>query len=372
MKQSEKKPLSVSGYNTYVECADKFDKHYNKRIRPIATMSYFTFGSAIDKGLNALLEQSGDANEECMSELKRLLKEPTEFIPNDYDGELIPEDVKKSILKKCKKYGYKGTNIDSLVRALFQKPYSDLSDNQKKVLSTCCYESLKIKSELMIIAYKKHVLPKLKNIGNVQKEYRWSDKKGNDFLAKIDFTATYNGFKVTPDNKTSSNPARDYGPDSVRDSMQLSAYCPQTGTTHGAYFVMSKQIQKNRVRTCVKCGNVANGSHRKCEKEVKKVRCNGDWEHTIDPRAEILIRVDEVPKSERKITQEALTGVAEAVKAGQFPKNLKSCRKQYGPKTVYCPYYNLCRNGSMKGLEVKPPDKKEEKKWKLKSLSKLE
>lgn len=355
-----KKPLSVSGATTYWECPAKFDLHYNKRIRPVTQMSYFIFGSAVDKAINALLEGKLDPLGECESELKRLLSEQVEYLAADYDGELLDEATKERLLQDCRIHGYSGTNVDALASTLMAKPYRDLSDNQKKALSLCCHASLKVKASLMLDAYKSKVLPRLSNIRDVQKEYRWKDAHGNEFVGIIEFRATLDGWDLITDNKTSSNPDRDYGIDSVRTSIQLSAYCSQTGDTHAAYIVLGKAMRKNRVKTCSVCGNNGTGKrHKTCEVETAGVRCNGEWIETIQPEAEVLIRRDEVPAEEIAIVQDALTGVANAVACGSFPKNLKSCRKQFGPKTVLCPYYQYCRNGSMEGLELVSEKEKE-------------
>jgi hypothetical protein len=353
-----KKPLSISAYGTYSECPTKFKLHYVDRIRPVTQMSYFIFGSAVDKMLNALLTGDGDPMVACNQEMARLLTEEVEYLATDYDGELLSDEAKAVLIKGCLKHGYKGDDIDALVSGLISKPFNELSQNQKKALSLCCYASLLMKAGLMLEAYKAKVLPKLSNIGNVQKEYRWQDVAGNEFIGIIDFTATFNGWEITGDNKTAGNPERDYTQDSVRTSIQFSAYQPQTGKSHAAYFVMSKMMRKNRVKTCSVCENDGTGKrHKLCDAEVAGTRCNGEWIETVRPEADVLIRVDEVPSEEQAIVQKAMSGVAEAVKCGAFPENLRACKKQYGTKTVYCAYYNYCRNGSMDGLEHKPEEK---------------
>jgi hypothetical protein len=230
--------------------------------------------------------------------------------------------------------------------------YSQLTDNQKSVLTHCCVASLKEKARLMIDAYKTIVMPRLSEIDNVQKKIEWTDDEGNAFVAVLDFKAKFDGKLVLPDNKTSNNPYRDYGADCVRTSFQLAAYCAQTGVPHGAYIVLDKKIKKNRIKTCVKCSKVCvNNRLRSCDVELDKGRCAGDFMETVLPEAGITIVIDEIPKEQIMMAQDALTGVANAVKANAFPPNLKACSKMYGEKEVKCPYYNYCRNGSMAGLK---------------------
>ncbi len=349
------KPLSVSAYNIYSECPAKFDLQYNQGIKPVRQPSYFAFGSAVDRAFNALLSNEGDAFVELSKELQRVLDEPTDFLTTDYDGELLSEDRRAGLVTKCRAAGFPGDDIEKLL-ALFEKDQASLSDKQSKCLAIICHASLIEKGKLMIEAYKKYVLPKLTEVKDVQKKVTWKDEKGNEFVGVLDFTAKYNGHPITADNKTSA--PRVYNENSVKTSIQFAAYTAQTNITLAAYFVMNKAIQKNRVKTCSVCGNDGTGKrHKTCDAEIEHMggldRCNGDWLETIQPEALVEIYVDEVPESERKITQDALTGVAEARKTGCFPKNLKSCIQKFGQRESKCPYYDYCRNGSMKGLVKK-------------------
>lgn len=349
--KEKRKPISVSAYNTFIECPQKFKLERIDGIRPIVQMSYFKFGSAIDKALNSLLLGQKDAFEICCRELDKMFNEPTEFLTSDYDGELLSDEVKADLLKSVKECGYQGNDVDSLANALLAKPYICLSDKQKKALTECCVASLKAKARLMIDGYQKHILPKLTEVKDVQKEFRWADEFGNEFVGVIDFTAKFNGVEVTADNKTSSNPFRDYGEDSVKYSVQFSCYSNQTKLNRAAYFVISKHIKKNRVKVCSKCKYVGKGSHTTCNAEIDGERCKGEWIVSIEPEADISVRLEEIDLEEQKIVQSALSDVANAVAAGAFPKNLKSCRTKYGEKTVLCPYYSYCRGGSMNGLK---------------------
>jgi rubrerythrin len=348
-----KKPLSISAAQAYWDNPAEYYASYVLGIRPIVQMSYFAFGSAVDKGLNAILLGSGDGYTEAITELVRIVNEPTEFLPADYDGELIDEEVKADLLKRCQKLGYKGNSVDDLINALLAKPYGQLSENQKEALTLCCFESLKAKAILMIDAFKAKVFPKLKNISDVQKEYRWTDADGNEFIGIIDFRAEYNGQRILADNKTSGNPFRDYDENCVATSVQFNAYASQTKDSHAAYFVFGKNIKKNRVKTCAVCSYVSEGTHKTCNNEVDGKRCGGDWSHSIKPEVEVLVRFDEMSPEIKKMVQRALTDTAKAIKAGIFPLNIKALRKVYGNKEVLSPYYNYFLTGSMEGLKTR-------------------
>lgn len=352
-----KKPLSLSGYERFAECPRKFDLHYNKRIRPIMEPSYFIFGKAVDNGINALILKDGDPYKIAEETLKEIKNKKVFFIASDYDGELIEDDKKAELLEACRAIGYKGDDVDALVKSLMEK--EKLSENQQKALAACQYESLLVKNRLMIDAYKSKVLPLFSAVENVQKEIKWKDEKGNEFVGVIDLTPTVKGYgRLTGDNKTSGNPQRDYAPGSVKSSLQLSLYSLTDKTEKGAYLVMGKNILKNRVKTCEVCGHVGQGKHKTCDNTDGEIRCGGNWIETIKPEVELHIVIESFDSNEKKIAQEALTSAAEAIKTGCFPLNLKACKQKFGQRESLCPYYNYCRTGSMEGLKVKEDEEK--------------
>jgi hypothetical protein len=364
MKKERSYPLSVSAYVLYMECAFKFFLERILGLRPIVQMSYLVFGTAVDKGCNVLLA-GGSILEACQtleSELNRLLHEPFDFIADDYDGELLDEHIKESLLNKMKELGSKSDNVDEIASVLMSRGYTGRVGNQNKALAILCHASLLVKGMLALRAFELQVLPMITKVEGVQVEINWKDEKGNSFKGFLDVPAELKGYgSVIGDNKTSSNALRDYGPDSVRKSFQLAIYAGVTGKTKGAYFVMEKKIKKNRVKTCVECGNVSVSTHKTCNAETEGKRCGGEWTETVDPECKITIVVDDIPKDQIDISQKALTSVAEAVKAGCYPMNLNSCTKTYGfgdkAFEVRCPFYNYCRTGSMEGLK-----KREERK----------
>lgn len=354
-----KKPLSISSYSLYMECPAKYEIQKIQRLQPVHTMSYFIFGSAVDKALNALLLNEGDPYEIADLELDRIMNEEVDFLPNDYDGEIIPDEEKKLLLTVCKTIGYKGEDIDSLASTLLGKPYKERSVGQKTALARLVVESLRVKARLMIDAYKRKVLPMIDKIESVQNELKWTDEKGQEFIGIPDKRVTLRGYgSLIGDNKTSSNPQRDYDQNSVKRSMQLSIYTKIEGVDKAAYFALGKNLKKNRVKTCSECGNDGTGKrHKTCDAILDDgLRCDGEWNETIKPEVEVHIVIDKINPEEQAISQRALSNVAESIAKGCFPQNLKACVQKFGPKESVCPYYNYCRNGSREGL-VKKEDK---------------
>ena len=68
---------------------------------------------------------------------------------------------------------------------------------------------------------------------------------------------------------------------------------------------------------------------------------------TIQPEVNVQIIVGEVSEHIQKMTLEALSETAQAIKANVFPRNLNACDNQYGRP---CPYRDLCWRGDSTGL----------------------
>lgn len=365
----QKRPftLSVSSYNTYIECGEKYRLHYVERLRPMTSMSWLTFGSAFDEGANALALKIGDPYLLSDKVLKRLFSEPTEFIKKDYDGELLSPEIKASLLERAKTLGYPGDSIDALIERCFEKGFKNISEVQREVLTLACYESLKVKLFLMLDAFQSKILPMIEKVEGVQQFISWTDEKGFNYRGVLDLPAVIKGHgPLIADNKTSSNPFQDYPEASVRNSMQLAVYAKVTGKTKGAYFVFDKQIKKNRIRTCFSCGVIsANSRVKTCDAKLQTQRCGGDFTDTIKPECAVTIVIDDIAQEEMNICQSALTSVSEGIAAEVYPKNLKACRKTYGfgPSAyeVLCPYFNKCRKNSNEGLKQLPPEKEYKK-----------
>lgn len=341
-----KKHLSYSGYQKYVTCPKMYDFHYNQRIRPVAQSTNLIFGSAVDKALNEILlgKHFALAYEAARQELTRLLTEKFEIEPSDYDGELLTETLREELFFELKKLSWSGNNLDALASSLFQRISLGqmISANENKALLTLIMASFLAKTELMINAFIKHVLPKIEEIVSVQTNV----KRGI-----LDFQAKFKGIDgvVTCDNKTSARP---YAADSVIGSVQLAGY----GATKGAYIVFNKVVRKNRTKVCSKCGNNGTGKrHNTCDNEVDKVRCHGEWNETISPEVIPQIIIDEIPEHNRTMVEEAYSNAEKLIEVGVFPRNLMACGKQWGKP---CAYIGLCWNGDMTGLVKKEDDVK--------------
>lgn len=356
---SSKRPLSISAAKKYSQNPFEYFLHYVMRLRPKYKMSYFIFGGIVDKPFNALLEGKSlnEALEIGEEAVKQFLVENVQFIPSDYDGEILDSSVVESLDREFKKLGWTGDNVHSLISELLNKPFNTLSENQKRALQLACYESLRVKARLMIEAYSKKVMPHLSEIQEVQQQRIWKDNKGNEYTGIPEFRAKYKGKLHTFDNKTASNVYRDYPEDVVAHNVQLATYTNVTGDNHAAFAVLNKHVKKNRVRTCSQCKKVCfNPRVKTCDQSVKGARCGGSFNETISPDIEVVIRTGQIDNSEKQFIAKSMAQIAEAIEKKVFPHALEVC------EPGRCPYWNYCRTGSMEGLEIVPETEEKGKK----------
>jgi hypothetical protein len=340
--KKKKKKLSHSACAKYMQCPASFDYYYNQGIQPSAKTSALVFGSAIDAGLNALLVEPN--KELAMSHATKAFndilfaKEHDNMTVGkyDYDRELLTADDKLELLSAASKYGYKGDDVDSLVKTLLEK--DTLSENQQKVLTLAVRYSLAAKGEAMFRAYATHILPQIKNVVSVQ---------GDAGSGKFDAIVEFVGLGTTLlDHKTSS---KAYGDNAVEYSAQLSMYAEATGVHKVAFVVFNKQLQKNRVKICTKCNyDGSNERHKSCPSISTGSRCGGEWLETIRPTATIQVVHGEVTDRMIEVARELQESVSRAVEAKIFPCNVNQCNSMYGK---CCEYRDLKWKGSMEGLE---------------------
>jgi hypothetical protein len=339
-----RRKLSKSACSKYQQCPAGYDYHYNKYIRAIKTSSPLVFGNGIDHGLNIiLLNTGGDA---MLAFDLEYMKHPLgSIVPNqnDYDGELI--EHKDGLLEQVRDFGYTGDDVDGLASTLLAKAKSgeELSENQSKAIDLLCRASLRAKAVLMFEAYRLKVLPFITKVVNVQKA------SGPGFL---DATVEWEGTPVVMDHKTSGKP---YPLDACDYSLELALYAQEEKIYQVVYVVLLKPIKKNRIKICATCGFKGLGTHTKCNNEVAGKRCNGEWNVTILPEAEIQIVHGEITPRAMEVAGEVQASIRKAVDNEIFHCNFKDCNSQFGKQ---CEYKNLKWKGDMTGFEIKPKVKK--------------
>lgn len=351
--------LSHSGRSKYDHCSEMYNLHYIQRIRPAGTTSALVFGSAIDKAAeNYLLEGNRDHAINIFkldwNKLQEQSHTEVEFHVNDFDHELINQSDNESIIKDTVY-----ATASDLVEA---------GENKERIKLANWY-SLYRKGLILIDAFMNWVDNNVEEVLETQSEVELVDDNGDEIIGKPDAVLKMKGYEapLLTDFKTS---ARYYERDSVKKSEQLSIYFFYLTNTRyptmkrSAYLVLSKNIKKNRVKTCLKCGAVTEGREAACAEKVDgftaktnkptKVRCNGDFSVVINPEASIQFINDAIPQQMIDDTIAKFATAIARINEGDFEKNLDGCANYYGRP---CPYFNYCHNDrDMTGLI-----KKEEK-----------
>lgn len=180
--------ISHTSCTMYQECPYKWFLHYIRKLRPVDEKSSFAFGSAIDAGLNTLLETK-DANVAVLTFTTAWMKHS------------------KSNLV------YTKADLETHLLADFELEY----DVQQQ--SWC---SLREKGKIFIHEFNVQVMPQIKNVIKVQIEEELPNGSGDELIIKADhISELQDGRRILFDNKTSSVK---YDADSVSKSAQLATY----------------------------------------------------------------------------------------------------------------------------------------------------
>ena len=340
--------LSHSAVSKYSVCPKAYQYHYVERIRSNVTHAALPFGSALDKGLNALLTNTGDPETEFIKAFSD--QEINDVIVNlpvstnlvyadaDFDEELL--SLSTSDLDKY-------YNIRSKKKAI---GFQLLSKEEKEFYNSMNWLSMSAKGSLMLRAYKEKIMPKLKTIIAVQETITLENSNGDSVIGYVDLVAEHEDHGIVVfDNKTA---ARRYEEDSVLTSPQLSLYVhaleAKYGTRKAGYIVLGKNIIKNRKKVCKTCHHDGSGSRAKsCDAVISGKRCGGEWSESISPDVDIQVVVDEIPEQTEQIVIENYDTVCKSIASESFPRNFHNCDNIYGGP---CVYRSLCFKNSMKDL----------------------
>lgn len=304
--------LSYTSASTYKDCGKRYLLKYIYRYKEKVMSSALMFGSAFDDGLNALLKGDKDFKDKFEKSWTKNKDIAIRYTKGDLDLDLL--SAEEQLLAK----------------------------NQASWIS------LLRKGFLMLEAYERDIIPRIKNVIDVQRKIKIPNEEGDEIIGVVDLIAEWeDGSKIIFDNKSSSVK---YSADSVSVSDQLGLYCyaleHHFGTRKAGYIVIDKIIAKDKEKTCKKCGNVSSSSHRTCNKEIEDKRCNGEWNIKITPRATTSVIIQEVPlKMDEKVVKD-FDMVNDGIKMGNFAPNFSSCTKVYGK----CEFFNLCHNNSDEDL----------------------
>lgn len=368
--------LSHSAAGTFQNCGKAYEFHYIKKIRPKVAKGALVFGSALDQALNAILTQDGDEFaifDEHFTHAEVLGKkvyvptyEEMVYAAADFDADILIESDIESIKDYFTEESRPTTSdlLDLISYLRSQKRKNGLDSftaEEKQIYNLAHWTSLRRKGHLMLKAYMKKVMPRIKWVHSVQENVSVENEVGDKVVGVVDLVAeVYGHGMVILDNKTS---ASNYEEDSVRTSAQLALYTSilkdKYNTKNKAGFiVLNKNINKNKTKVCETCGHDGSGArHKTCANEIDGKRCGGIWKETVDPDVFIQFIVDTVPENTQNLVLENMDAIAESVKTGNFTRNLNTCHNYWGGP---CPYLGLCYKGDMHGLVDTTKEKKDE------------
>lgn len=368
--------LSHSACQKLQQCPTSFDLHYNKKIRPKTSHAALMFGTALDKATGALLDPKEDprtaeevfiswwSNQE-VNGVDRSLATLTSLVyaKTDWDEELLKKQDWAELLLA---HGTDSETTIAIVDKRNKEGYEKLKANEQVIVNHAFWLCLKQKGLYMVDAFRRKVMPRLKNVLATQKYISLENEDGDSVIGYIDLIADVDGHGIVVlDVKTS---ARAYDEEtSVIYSPQLSLYVhavsEEYSTRKAGFIVLNKAIMKNRTKICSKCKFDGSGGRAKtCDKEYvqnvvdkkgvskeKLERCNGVWDETLDPDVYVQFIIEEIPEATEALVLDNIDSINQTINTGNYNKNLSSCLNSFGRPCIYLDY---CYRGSMKDLEV--------------------
>lgn len=227
--------LSHTAKELYLQNPRRYYFHYYLYLREKVAGSALFFGSIIESGLEVLFE--GGTVDQAKQTFRKNFK--SQQINNVWENLATSENVRFS------KADYDPGVFTS----------NELKDLEPKSQQFKSWASLQRKGELLIEAYSKDIIPKIKKVVASQPQKIITNELGDEILVKADIICEWeDGRLLIPDHKTSSL--------SVKQVAQNEAYQKQTALYYAAFgdqypldgtgfIVLEKNIRKNEPRARV-------------------------------------------------------------------------------------------------------------------------
>lgn len=356
--------LSHSQISTYSTCGKKYEYHYIQKLREKVTSAALLFGTALDNTINQVLldKQAGvtptpNTYKDLFDKLwllgeinkQKIALNNTPLVvyaESDFDADLLNETHASTCGFASKE---KMLNFVKMIR--FKKKeqgYHNLSESERIKFGQINWHCLRTKGQLMLDEYITNVLPKIKQVLEVQHTITLNDTDGNSVTGIVDAVLDFGDGPVVTDLKTSSRP---YSNDSASKSPQLSIYKHALSEKYPdamvAFAVLYKKMDKITANKCVACGFETESNRAKtCTNEIESKRCGGKWDNVTHIKARSQVIIDRIkPELENNVVDNYET-ILKGIKAGIFYRNWDSCENSYG----LCPYLNLCRQNKSGNL----------------------
>jgi len=351
MAENKKYVMSHSRAETWLECPEKEHLRYVERVQAMEYGSSLAFGIAIDTAVSALLRAIKDGLPP-ITDLKKVFMEDklkgwqlvlananVRYGTNDFDSAVIQTQEDKDLITFWE--STLNVKLSEALAAERQKKYKKMTEEELSLFNKAAWLSLKNKGYLMLEAFVREILPKIKKVIAVQHKFEGTIEDDKDAKGYIDFIVEFDGYDkpVVFDLKTSASP---YDADDVFLSQQLHLYLSAVGaplkTDLAGFIVLLKSMGGKTL--CSKCGyQKEKGSRFKtCNFESNKVRCNAEWLEL--PEANVQILVGQIPVERQQQYLNSFSNLAVLASQGLRVQNWNSC-KNYG----LCEYFHLCHFG---------------------------
>lgn len=323
--------VSYSGLSEYQSCGMKYYWNRVEKIRPVDYSSAFFFGSAVDAATEAYLLDTGCPFEKFKKEMlesehnRQKISLPKHehirYYSTDLDFNLLCDKDWKLIDEyasemKVNDFIRPETALDKKVMYGYRR--RKLSSSQRKVLNYATWLSLKKKGMMLIEKFCEWADENIEEVIGCQVPIKIGNSDGDILRGFADIKARFkDGVIRIIDVKTARDPIKQYPDGCVETSPQLIIYTEAEGISEAGYFVLDKKI---RVR---------------------------------EPRVRSRYLEASIPQENADKVFDELEESLALIKAGVFEHNWDACNDYGG-----CPYRNLCKKGSMKGL-VKLEDRSE-------------
>ncbi len=346
--------LSYSQINKYKYCPAAWNFHYNLRVRSTTIPSALIFGSAIGKVFEYELKLKQDPKSVTLD------KDITGFFDH------LPIGQMPSAIELFDYYWNYAVVNDKLIPLKENPDIQWLKSDHDEELGATPWESMRAKGHLIIRSFIQNFLPMVEKVYSTEELVELTS--GED--SSIGYADAVLQLKdihspVVIDFKTAG---KAYTQNSVKESIQLGQYLYILGekydTKLAGYAVFLKNIVKNRTKICKNCGFDGSGTKFKtCNNQVMfsgsevadgPIRCNGEWQETINPECKFQLIIDTIPEEFQESVIAEIGAINDQITEGTIVKNLEACHNNFGKS---CEFINLCHNSSMAGLIIL--DKKE-------------
>ncbi len=356
--------LSHSSVVVYNQCARKYKLQYIDRLRSKTLSSALLFGSALDAGLNHLLETNdldksisifeGLFTNNKINSVPQYMPDNVNmvYIKGDFDKDLLTEDdyIKYQLLKD-------NMGLDSSSKPQEDVAYLQgikeeqglkaLSEEERCMFNLANWLSMRRKGVVMLKSYQRVIMPQINKVLAIQKPISLRNDHGDEVIGTLDLAVEWkDGKHYLLDNKTAT---KEYTKNAAMSSQQLILYHhvekEELNLDGVGFIVLYKQIIKNRIKICKSCGKDGSGHrHKTCDNMIDTKRCNGEWDETIDPEARIKVILNQIPEAAENLVIECFDEANEGIKRKVFNPNLNACGSL--ESEWQCPYLQKCWQGS--------------------------